>query len=173
LSSRSWTSSKIYLIPLTLYINVDNRHPLIEWQPADTFGAPIPVTLPQGSADTSVIRFDEMPYGSSLTNIAVKTRGLAGGGSGFTLPSYKIVSWSDAEGTGFTDLSAATADAHTSGNWTSTYVTTTITVSAPVTITRGVNYGLLVTHPYDSDLLGASVGFFSCIATGATGELRN
>lgn len=130
-------------------------------------------------ANTTLISVPKCPHqGALLVNVYVLTKGHSWGGGGtLNYPSYQvqrtslgnpgIASWGS-----LTTLSTVTADAHSAGNWQTTYVETTIAVTgSPAMTPQTATYHLMVNNPYAA---ADSAGMFIA-AVGAqytVGELR-
>lgn len=123
----------------------------------NTGGDDIPAVFVSGSTVTGRSSFLEIPgifgkNGNALVSLIIRCKGFLGNGSGtLTLPKYRV--WKSTAFAGVkTALSSLVTDGHTSPNWNTTEVSTTITLTSPETIdTSATEYFLEVTHPFNAD----------------------
>lgn len=98
------------------------------------------------TGDYSILEFEGLPEGATITNVEVDTKG--GDATIPTYPTFRIVKWRTGE-TDPDNVSSAVTDEHSgAGSWDSAVDTTTVTPSSTTTIDRDYRYGIKITHPY-------------------------
>ena len=93
------------------------------------------------------LALDNLPPGSVIGQVNIAT--LGGGADAFNVltapPTYQIIKYK--AGVAETTLSSAVNDAHITGNWLTTVVTTNISPTSTLTIDRTFRYALVCTAP--------------------------
>ena len=105
----------------------------------------------------------ELLRGSTLVSVKIKCVGVGTWVAGQTNPRFTLVSWTGDSGP--TTLSATVTDGHTSVDWQTTTVESTITPSSTVVIDKDKHYGILVNHPYGATAIGCYVYDFEVTLT--------
>lgn len=114
------------------------------------------------------VEFHNLPDGGSITSMSISTQGISATGS-TVLPSYEIFRQKFASAA--ESMSASTPDVHTTGNFVSSFLTTSITVTAHTTISRDYRYFLRVNHAYNVSAPSGSMRIYDVRADGSSARL--
>ena len=166
--ARAWTRSSFDIISV-----YGEGTPLMYWglSPA-TNGPCVATALATTTGKSSILRLLDLPVGGTLTSVVVTSQGFQGASTPTQVPTYRLVSWGDTSAAGLTNLSSVVTDAHAGGNWLSTALDNTITASGSgFVIDPALNYGVLITHPYDGSP-GTQGIFYRADSTGTVSAIE-
>ena len=166
--ARTWTRASFDIISM-----YGEGTPEMYWglSPA-TNGPCVATSLATVTGKKSILRLLDLPVGGTLTSVVVTSQGFQGASTPTQVPTYRLVSWGDTSAAGLTNLSSVVTDAHTGGNWLSTALDNTITASGSgFVIDPALNYGVLVTHPYDGGF-GTQGIFYRADSTGTVSAIE-
>lgn len=166
--ARTWTRAGFDIISM-----VGDGTPEMYWglSPA-TNGPCVATALATTTGKKSLLRLLDLPVGGTLTSVVVTSQGFSGSSTPTQVPTYRLVSWGDTSAAGLTNLSSIVTDAHTGGNWLSTALDNTITATGSgFVIDPALNYGVLVTHPYDGGF-GTQGIFYRADSTGTVSAIE-
>ncbi|MGN6107657.1 MAG: hypothetical protein ACTHU0_21285 [Kofleriaceae bacterium] len=126
------------------------------------------------SGKITVLEFLDLPPNGTMTSVRLRTKGNQAANAGATYPDYRLIRWQDGDAA-VEYLSAMTDDAHSTANWLSDKLDTTIIVApvAPATaaIDRDYHYGVIIYHPWQSPD-GQSMAIYEVEVNGTATEMR-
>lgn len=115
------------------------------------------------SINKTTVELLELLRGSTLVSVKIKCVGHSTYSAGQTNPKFTLVSWTGDNGP--VTLSSVVTTAHTSLNWETVTLESTVTPSATVVIDKGKHYGIVVDHPYGTPAVGCYVYDFEVTLT--------
>lgn len=144
--ARTWTRHSFRMCGTTgTGVDPFSRTPdSIFWLDVSDKGPALYTRSVPSSAARTLIEFGELPHGQTISSVVLRTVGVLSTAAITTAASYKVVRWQSEND--LEDMSSSVNDSHTTGNFHTTVLAQTVTVTSNSTIDKSYRYGVEITH---------------------------